>query len=65
MYNLGMLRSDFPYWVSIWWNGANHYRLAEVKSAGSEVYRCWWPTAEAPDALLAHYRMCNRNESMA
>ena len=65
MYNLGMSRSDFPFWVTIWWNGSNHYRLAEIKSAGSEDYRCWWPAADVPDALLAHFRLCNRNETLA
>ena len=66
LYNIGAVREDFPYWISLWWHEPVHFRLAEVLRGGenadlkSATYTSFWSRKDLPPTLLAEYRRCNR-----
>ena len=55
VYNIGHSRPemDYPYWIALWWDGAAHYRAAQI------LGKTFWSADELPPALLATYKAAN------
>ena len=59
LYKIGADREDFPFWITLWWKEAVHFRLAEVAGEGGRS-TCFWRAEDVPAALRMEYRRCNR-----
>ena len=69
LYPMASERTQFPYWIALWWEEPVHFRMAEIRTpthvdnvgqAGSNAPSCFWSADDLPRALLEQYRCCNR-----
>ena len=53
------MRGDFPFFIAIWWDDPQHFRLCQLSVGPGFEFRSSWPVHEIPAALAAHYDTCN------
>ena len=58
-------KHSFPYWICIWWNEPQHFRLAELSDIAegqgeTGEFNCFWAGQKLPPLLYREYRQCNR-----
>ena len=57
---LDLSRTDFPYFLALWWNNHSHFRSLEIKTSSDTPFRACWPRFQAPQTLLDEYHAVNR-----
>ena len=53
------VRGVFPFFIAIWWDDPQHFRLCQLSVGPGFEFRSSWPVEELPAALAAHYDACN------
>ena len=53
------VRGDFPFFIAIWWDDPQHFRLCQLSLGAGLEFKSSWPVHEIPAALAAHYDACN------
>jgi hypothetical protein len=56
---LGYTRSDFDYWMLLYWIDPRHYRLLQVKTPSCLAPASFFRIDELPSCLMSHFRLCN------
>ena len=59
IYALDLLRGDFPFFVTLWWDEPVHFRAAEFRTAETEDFQMCYAQADVPEFLRAQYNVAN------
>lgn len=52
-------RGDYPFFVAIWWDDPEHFRLCQLSTGPGAEFTSAWPVQSVPIALAQHYDACN------
>ena len=63
--SVGSHRTEYPFWIAIWWDQPTHFRLAEAAPCKLETdepraFQCYWNAAQLLPSLHGEYQDCNR-----
>ena len=58
---LNFQRSDYAFWMLLYWEDPIHYRIVRLHTSTSDRPRCFFHRSEIPVALVAHFNLCNRS----
>ena len=61
---LNYQRSDYEFWMLLYWEDPVHYRLLQLRTSDHDSARCFFHRSEIPNALVEHFNLCNRSSPL-